>query len=150
MNKPAHKNIEKFQEALIVPSDYNPIEDKNEYMNPIMLEYFRLKLINWKKDLMSGSLEVIEGLQNDSEGQPDVLDRATSDSLRNLSLRTKDRERKLIIKIDEALDRIVAGTFGYCEETDEPIGVRRLDARPTATLCIKAQERHEWLEKNQE
>ncbi len=140
----------KLLDNIIIPADYSPENDESAYMNPIMLEYFRLKLIHWKNDLLVGNSDALNGLQNETTFLPDVLDRATSDSLRSVSLRTKDRERKLIIKIEEALDRIHHGVYGYCEETDEPIGVKRLLARPTATLCIKAQERHEWAEKNQD
>lgn len=140
----------KLLDTIILPAGYDPVTDNGAYMNPMMLEYFRLKLIKWKQELLEGNVNALAGLQNEAIFLPDVLDRASSDSLRTLSLRTKDRERKLIIKIEEALDRITQGIYGYCEETNEPIGVKRLDARPTATLCIKAQERHEWLEKHQD
>ncbi len=140
----------KLLDVIILPEGYDPVNDGGAYMNPMMLEYFRLKLIKWKKELLEGNVNALAGLQSEAIFLPDVLDRATSDTLRTLSLRTKDRERKLIMKIEEALDRITQGIYGYCEETNEPIGVKRLDARPTATLCIKAQERHEWLEKHQD
>ncbi|HXS42222.1 MAG TPA: RNA polymerase-binding protein DksA [Stellaceae bacterium] len=116
-------------------------------MNPLQLEYFRQKLLRWRAELLSESTETLQHLKEESLSEPDVADRATLETDRYTELRTRDRERKLIVKIDEALQRIESGTYGYCEETDEPIGVRRLDARPIATLSLEAQERHERLER---
>jgi RNA polymerase-binding transcription factor len=116
-------------------------------MNPLQLEYFRLKLLRWRAELLAESSETLQHLKEESLSEPDIADRATLETDRYTELRTRDRERKLISKIDEALLRIENGTYGYCEETDEPIGVRRLDARPIATLSLEAQERHERLER---
>ncbi|HQN51036.1 MAG TPA: RNA polymerase-binding protein DksA, partial [Phenylobacterium sp.] len=113
--------------------DYRPSEDK-EFMNERQLEYFKQKLINWKEDILRESRETLTHLQAETENHPDIADRATSETDRALELRTRDRQRKLISKIDEALRRIEDGSYGYCEETGEPIGVARLDARPIATL----------------
>ncbi len=129
-----------------LPPDYRPSEDE-EFMNPLQLEYFRLKLLRWRAELLAESSETLQHLKEESLSEPDVADRATLETDRYTELRTRDRERKLISKIDEALQRIESGTYGYCEETDEPIGVRRLDARPIATLSLEAQERHERLER---
>jgi len=116
-------------------------------MNPMQLEYFRLKLENWRDELLRESNETLHHLQEDSPREPDIADRASLETDRALELRTRDRERKLISKIDEALERIEDGSYGYCEETDEPISLKRLEARPIATLSIEAQERHERMEK---
>ena len=117
-------------------------------MNEQMKEYFRLKLLAWRDELLRESGETLSHLQQEGGAQEsDLADRATTETDRALELRTRDRERKLISKIDAALERIVDGAYGYCEETGEPIGVRRLDARPIATLSIEAQERHERLER---
>jgi DnaK suppressor protein len=113
----------------------------------MQLEYFRQKLENWKKSIVSQSVDTLEDLRQGGLSQPDEIDRASLETDKALDLRTKDRIRKLITKIDEALDRIEDGTYGYCEETGEPIGLERLEARPVATLSIEAQERHERLEK---
>jgi DnaK suppressor protein len=129
-----------------LPPDYRPSDDE-EFMNPLQLEYFRQKLLRWRAELLSESSETLQHLKEESLSEPDVADRATLETDRYTELRTRDRERKLIVKIDEALQRIESGTYGYCEETDEPIGVRRLDARPIATLSLEAQERHERLER---
>lgn len=131
-----------------VAPDYNPAKDKNGFMNPIMKEYFRRKLIQWREELLRGSTETIQNtLQGTELQKPDLADRASAETDHALELRTRDRERKLITKINEALLRIDDGTYGFCEETGEPIGVGRLDARPIATLSIEAQERHERMEK---
>lgn len=131
-----------------VPPDYNPARDKGEFMNPVMKEYFRLKLIRWREELLRESSETIQNtLQGTELQKPDLADRASAETDHQLELRTRDRERKLITKINEALLRIDDGTYGYCEETGEPISVARLDARPVATLSIEAQERHERMEK---
>ena len=126
--------------------DYRPSEDE-EFMNERQLEYFKQKLINWKEDILRESRETLTHLQAETENHPGIADRATSETDRALELRTRDRQRKLISKIDEALRRIEDGSYGYCEETGEPIGVARLDARPIATLSLEAQERHERRER---
>jgi RNA polymerase-binding transcription factor len=132
--------------TVILAHDYKPSEDE-EFMNKDMQEYFRQKLLAWKEELIRESNETLEHLQHENNQAPDLADRASMETDRALELRTRDRARKLINKIDAALERIVEGTYGYCEETDEPIGIRRLEARPIATLSIEAQERHERLEK---
>lgn len=129
-----------------LPPDYRPTEDE-EFMNPTQLEYFRQKLLRWRADLLAESSETLNHLKEDSLSEPDITDRASLETDRFTELRTRDRERKLIAKIDSALQRIEIGTYGYCEETDEPIGVRRLEARPIATLSLEAQERHERMER---
>jgi DnaK suppressor protein len=116
-------------------------------MNPRQREYFRRKLENWKEDILRESRETLENLQEESQNHPDMADRASSESDRALELRTRDRQRKLISKIDAALKRLEDGTYGYCEETGDPIGIARLDARPIATLSLEAQEMHERREK---
>lgn len=130
----------------LLPPDYRP-SDGEEFMNPMQLEYFRQKLLRWRAELLSESSETLSSLQNDSLAEPDLADRATKETDRAIELRTRDRERKLISKIDEALKRIDEGTYGYCEETNEPISLRRLEARPIATLSLEAQERHERMER---
>ena len=120
---------------------------KEEYMNEMQLEYFRQKLLDWKKDLLNQSSGTLEDLRQGGLNQPDDVDRASLETDKSIDLRTKDRARKLIVKIDQALDRIEDGTYGYCEETGEEIGIDRLMARPIATLCVEAQERHERMEK---
>ncbi|MCB9979374.1 MAG: RNA polymerase-binding protein DksA [Rhodospirillales bacterium] len=134
--------------SVIVPPDYDPKKDKKDFMNPVMLAYFRDKLIKWREELLRESSETIRNtLQGTELQKPDLTDRASEETDHALELRTRDRERKLISKINEALMRIDDGSYGYCEETGEPITVARLDARPIATLSIEAQERHERLEK---
>ncbi len=135
-------------EAVIVPPDYRPA-DTEEFMNPVMLAYFRGKLLVWRGELLRESTETLSHLQTGGLQEPDLADRASLETDTALELRTRDRERKLISKIDEALVRIEDGSYGYCEETDEPISVRRLEARPIATLGIEAQERHERIERTQ-
>jgi DnaK suppressor protein len=125
---------------------YRPNEDES-FMNERQLEYFKLKLLNWKEDILRESRETLSHLQTDTENHPDLADRASSETDRALELRTRDRQRKLISKIDEALRRIEDGVYGYCEETGEPIGLARLEARPIATLSLEAQERHERRER---
>ncbi|HVJ51106.1 MAG TPA: RNA polymerase-binding protein DksA [Aliidongia sp.] len=129
-----------------LPPDYRPSEDE-DFMNPFQVEYFRQRLLRWRAELLAESTETLSHLKEESLSEPDVTDRATLETDRFTELRTRDRERKLISKIDAALQRIETGTYGYCEETDEPIGVRRLEARPIATLSLEAQERHEKLER---
>lgn len=126
--------------------DYRPNKDE-PFMNDRQKEYFTSKLEDWKQEILRESKETILNLQEDTVNHPDLADRASSETERSLELRTRDRQRKLIVKIEEALRRIEEGTYGYCEESGEPIGVGRLDARPIATLSIEAQERHERREK---
>ncbi|WP_299643441.1 RNA polymerase-binding protein DksA [Devosia sp.] len=126
--------------------EYRPSQDE-PFMNPRQREYFRHKLEHWKEEILRESRETLENLQEESQNHPDMADRASSESDRALELRTRDRQRKLISKIDAALKRIEDGTYGYCEETGDPIGIARLDARPIATLSLEAQEVHERREK---
>jgi len=126
--------------------DYRPAEDE-PFMNERQLEYFRRKLLAWKADLLDDSKHTIEGLQDGTRNIPDVADRASEETDRALELRTRDRQRKLVAKIDSALRRIDEGEYGYCEVTGEPISLKRLDARPIATMSLEAQERHERREK---
>ncbi|MBI1208564.1 MAG: RNA polymerase-binding protein DksA [Azospirillum sp.] len=128
--------------------DYRPSEDE-PFMNPTMREYFRQKLLRWRAELLQESSETLQALQEGGIQEPDIADRASVETDRSLELRTRDRERKLIAKIDSALGRILDGSYGYCAETGEPISIRRLDARPIATLSLEAQERHERLERTQ-
>ncbi|MBB3286156.1 DnaK suppressor protein [Rhizobium sp. BK347] len=127
-------------------SNYVPSEDE-EFMNLNQRAYFRAKLIAWKNDILREARETLDHLAEESANHPDLADRASSETDRAIELRARDRQRKLISKIDAALQRIEDGTYGYCEETGEPIGLKRLDARPIATLSIEAQERHERREK---
>lgn len=129
-----------------ISTGYRPSEDE-EYMNPRQLAYFRQKLVAWKDEILRGSRETVNVMQKETENHADLVDRASSESDRALELRTRDRQRKLISKIDEALSRVDDGSYGFCEETGEPIGLARLEARPTATLSIEAQERHERSER---
>lgn len=133
-------------EAVLLPPDYKPT-DKEEFMNPKMREYFRQKLLRWREELLRESSETIQHLQETELQQPDIADRASAETDKALELRTRDRERKLISKINKALQRIEDDEYGYCEETGEPISVKRLDARPIATLSLEAQERHERMER---
>jgi DnaK suppressor protein len=130
----------------LLSPDYRPSE-KEPFMNPMQLEYFRQKLLSWKSELLKESNETLSHLQEESLSEPDIADRASLETDRALELRTRDRERKLIQKIDEALGRIEDNSYGYCEETGEPISLKRLQARPIATLSIEAQERHERMER---
>lgn len=129
-----------------LPDDYRPAEDE-PFMNERQTEYFRRKLLAWKGDLLSDSRDTIETLQEGTRNIPDVTDRASEETDRALELRTRDRQRKLVNKIDQALRRIDEGEYGYCEVTGEPISLKRLDARPIATMSLEAQERHERREK---
>jgi len=126
--------------------DYRPSK-REPFMNPTMREYFRRKLLHWRTELMTESTETLHSLQDGGVIEADIADRASVETNRALELRTRDRARKLILKIDEALERIEDGTYGYCEETHEPIRLSRLEARPIATLSVEAQERHERMEK---
>jgi DnaK suppressor protein len=131
---------------VIVPDNYRPADDE-PFMNDTQLAYFRRKLLAWKSELMSDSKETIETLQDNTRAIPDISDRASEETDRALELRTRDRQRKLVSKIDAALRRIEEGEYGYCEETGDPISLRRLDARPIATMILEAQERHERRER---
>ena len=126
--------------------DYRPAEDE-PFMNERQLEYFRKKLLEWKAELLDDSKSTIEDLQQTTRNIPDIADRASEETDRALELRTRDRQRKLVAKIDAAIRRIDEGEYGYCEDTGEPISLKRLDARPIATLSLEAQERHERAEK---
>ena len=132
--------------AVIDEMSYRPSEDE-EFMNQRQLEYFKKKLLKWKDDILRESRETVSHLQSETENHPDIADRASSETDRALELRTRDRQRKLISKIEDALRRIEDGSYGFCEETGEPIGVARLDARPIATMSLEAQERHERRER---
>ena len=132
--------------ATRLPKGYKPSDDE-PFMNARQREYFRRKLLSWKDELVRESTQTLQHLQEDSLQEPDLADRASVESERSLELRTRDRERKLLSKIDNALERLEDGSYGYCEETGEPIGLSRLDARPIATLSIEAQERHEKRER---
>ena len=131
---------------MFLPEDYRPAEDE-PFMNERQTEYFRRKLVEWKNELLTDSKDTIEGLQDNTRNIPDVADRASEETDRALELRTRDRQRKLVAKIESALRRIDEGEYGYCEVTGEPISLRRLDARPIATMSLEAQERHERREK---
>ena len=135
-----------MNKSLNIPDDYVPAEDE-PFMNERQLEYFRRKLIAWKEDLIEGSKVTISGLQNNTRNIPDITDRASEETDRALELRARDRQRKLVSKIDSALRRIDEGEYGYCEVTGAPISLKRLDARPIATMTLEAQEKHERREK---
>lgn len=127
-------------------AEYRPSEDET-FMNERQREYFRNKLLRWKEELLKESRETLTNLQEESQNHPDIADRASSETDRSIELRARDRQRKLIAKIDAALERIVDGSYGYCVETGEPISIKRLEARPIATLSLEAQEAHERREK---
>jgi DnaK suppressor protein len=131
---------------IVLPEDYRPSE-KEPFMNERHKLYFRRKLMAWKEEIIRQTRETVQGLNEDSSQHADIADRATSETDRALELRARDRQRKLISKIDAAIARIEDGSYGYCEETGEPIGLRRLEARPIATLSLEAQERHERRER---
>ena len=131
---------------LTLPQDYRPAADE-DFMSPRQAEYFRLKLLRWRNDLLRDADGTLASLSEGGILEADITDRASVETDRALELRTRDRARKLISKIDQALQRIEGGTYGFCEETGEPIGLRRLEARPIATLSIEAQERHERMER---
>ncbi|NRP12012.1 transcriptional regulator, TraR/DksA family [Aliiroseovarius crassostreae] len=139
------KDIEMKAEVFL-PDDYQPAEDE-PFMNERQQEYFRRKLEAWKAELLDESRHTIEGLQDNTRNIPDIADRASEETDRALELRTRDRQRKLVAKIEQALRRLEEGEYGYCEETGDPISLKRLDARPIATLSLEAQERHERREK---
>jgi DnaK suppressor protein len=131
---------------IFLPEDYRPAEDE-PFMNERQIEYFRRKLNAWKTEILKESLDTIEGMKDGTRNIPDIADRASEETDRALELRTRDRQRKLVAKIDAALRRIEDGEYGYCEITGEPISLKRLDARPIATMTLEAQERHERREK---
>ena len=126
--------------------NYRPSE-KEPFMNERQREYFRAKLLSWKEDILKEAKTTLQQLQDENVNHPDIADRASSETDRAIELRARDRQRKLIAKIDEAITRIDDGTYGYCEETGEPISLKRLEARPIATLSVEAQERHERRER---
>ncbi|QIB35422.1 RNA polymerase-binding protein DksA [Ancylobacter pratisalsi] len=129
-----------------IDQEYRPREDE-PFMNERQREYFRLKLLHWKDDILREARETLQHLQDENQNHPDIADRASSETDRAIELRARDRQRKLIAKIDAALERIDDNSYGYCEETGEPISLKRLEARPIATLSIEAQERHERRER---
>jgi len=139
-------NSEKPLDQIKIPDGYIP-SDKEEFMNPLQLAYFRKKLLDWKNELISGASDTILGLSEETLQKPDAADRAQLEADASILLRARDRERKLISKIDAALRRIDDGSYGYCQETDEPINLKRLEARPIASLSLDAQEKHERMEK---
>ena len=132
--------------SVTLSPDYTPSEDE-EFMNPMQMEYFRQMLLNWRSELIQEAGETLNNLNSGNLQQPDMADRASLETDHQLELRTRDRERKLIMKIDEALSRIENGSYGFCQDTDEPIGLKRLMARPIAVLSLEAQERHERQER---
>ncbi len=132
--------------SVYLPPEYRPSEDE-EFMNDRQREYFRRKLLAWRAELLKDASDTLQHLTEENLQQPDMADRASLETEHAIELRTRDRERKLISKIDSALRRIDDGSYGYCEETSEPIGIRRLEARPIATLSLEAQERHERQER---
>ncbi|NRB16781.1 MAG: RNA polymerase-binding protein DksA [Rhodobacteraceae bacterium] len=135
-----------MKQELFLPDDYRPAEDE-PFMNERQLEFFRRKLLDWKQDLLADSRDTIEALQDNTRNIPDVSDRASEETDRALELRTRDRQRKLVSKIDSAIRRVVEGEYGYCSVTGDPISLKRLNARPIATMSLEAQERHERREK---
>lgn len=140
------QEVSNMKAEVFLPDDYRPAEDE-PFMNDKQLEYFRRKLEAWKAELLDESRHTIEGLQDNTRNIPDIADRASEETDRALELRTRDRQRKLVSKIDSALRRIDEGEYGYCEVTGEQISLKRLDARPIATMSLEAQERHERREK---
>ena len=135
-----------MSKVIAIDEGYRPSEEE-PFMNERQREYFRRKLTQWKQDIIRESHETLAALQTENENHPDLADRASSETDRAIELRARDRQRKLIAKIDSALDRIDEGSYGYCEETGEPIALKRLEARPIATLSLEAQERHERHER---
>ena len=135
-----------MKQEKFLPKNYAPADDE-PFMNDRQVEYFKRKLMDWKADLLLETKDTIEGLQDGTRNIPDVADRASEETDRALELRTRDRQRKLVSKIDAALRRIAEGEYGYCEVTGDPISLKRLDARPIATMSLEAQERHERREK---
>ena len=146
MTDVSHDKGANMKAETFLPDDYRPAEDE-PFMNERQTEYFRRKLMDWRNDLLDDSRDTIEELQKSTRNIPDVADRASEETDRALELRTRDRQRKLVSKIDAALRRIDEGEYGYCDVTGEPISLKRLDARPIATMSLEAQERHERREK---
>lgn len=144
--QPGDLEVDAMKAEVFLPDDYRPAENE-PFMNERQLEYFRRKLLVWKQELMSQSAETIDNLQDSARNVPDITDRASEETDRALELRTRDRQRKLVAKIDAALRRIENGEYGYCEATGEPISLKRLDARPIATMTLEAQEKHERRER---
>ena len=142
---PAFKGT-KMKAETFLPEDYRPA-DSEPFMNDMQVEYFRRKLLNWRGELLEGSRDTVAGMKDQTRSIPDVADRASEETDRSLELRTRDRQRKLVSKIDGALRRIDEGEFGYCSKTGEPISLKRLDARPIAIMSLEAQERHERRKK---
>ena len=142
-----NKKIVDLNSPIVLPEGYVP-SDKEEFMNPMQVEYFRQKLLQWRQELLSDANDTLNTLSEENFQLPDITDRAQMESDASLQLRTRDRERKLLSKIESALRRIEDGSYGYCEETDEPIALKRLEARPIASLSLDAQERHERMEKS--
>lgn len=140
------QEIDEMKAESFLPDDYRPAENE-PFMNDRQLEYFRRKLMTWKQELLDQSAETIEGLQGSARAVPDIADRASEETDRALELRTRDRQRKLVSKIDAALRRIEHNEFGYCEVSGEPISLKRLDARPIAVMTLEAQEKHERRER---
>lgn len=140
------KTLMRAAKKKMISDDYRPSEDE-PFMSERQRAYFRRKLMNWRDEIMRSTKETLQHLQDDSAQHADIADRATSETERALELRARDRQRKLIAKIDAAIARLDDGTYGYCEETGEPISLKRLDARPIATLSVEAQERHERRER---
>ncbi len=145
-SKSGRRKGAEMKAEIFLPDDYRPAEDE-PFMNERQLEYFRRKLQVWKEELLEQSAETLEGLQDSGRSVPDIADRASEETDRALELRTRDRQRKLVSKIDAALRRIDNGEYGYCEMTGEPISLKRLDARPIATMTLEAQEKHERRER---
>ena len=143
---PKEEKIVKLDSPILLPEGYKP-SDKEDFMNPLQIEYFRQKLLKWREDLLTEANGTLNTLSEENFQKPDMTDRAQIESDASLQLRTRDRERKLLSKIEAALRRIEEGTYGYCEETDEPISLKRLEARPIASLSLDAQERHERMER---
>ena len=143
-----HCGYRNYMTQIEIPKNYTPSKEETEYMNPMQLEYFKRELLEWKKVLIKESQQTISHLKENSWQESDVNDRASLETDAGFELRTRDRYRKLIDKIDIALNKIEAGEYGYCDDTGDPIGVARLKARPIATLCIEAQEQHENYEKS--
>ncbi len=139
-------NQARHLEETLLPKNYKPTADE-PFMNLQQIAYFKKKLLEWRAEILETSTETLHHLQEESQKEPDVSDQASQETDRSLELRTRDRERKLLNKIDQALKRIEEGSYGYCIETGEPISLKRLEARPIATLCIEAQEKHERLER---
>lgn len=138
-----------MQQIVDLPPDYRPSEDE-EYMNSYQLEYFRRQLLEWRDQLLHGSDETRERMKNNQDRESDIVDQGAIEADQAFDLRSQDRARKLLKKIDHALEKIAEGNYGYCEETEEPIGLKRLEARPIATLCTEAQEERERIQRLQE